>query len=165
MWARRWCRRRRRRSRPRSRRRPRHARRGRTARPTASVSDEISPHGDSAAVAGAAMEPMDELSALVTYGAALFYWAEVDENPSVKTYWDAYHYIATSLSVGYANIFPVTPLGKLIGAVVQMIGPALSARALEGLKPSPPDSVENHEVVDRLDAILQELRALNQKRS
>src|SRR6187551_2706950 len=79
--------------------------------------------------------PIDELSALVTWGAALFYWAENGVNESVKDYWDAVHYIATSLSVGYANIFPVTPLGKTIGAVVMMMGPALSARALEPAHP------------------------------
>jgi len=54
----------------------------------------------------------------------------------VKTYWDALHYVSTSLSVGYANIFPVTPAGKAIGAVVQMLGPALSSRALDR-DPSP----------------------------
>jgi hypothetical protein len=40
-------------------------------------------------------------------------------------------YIATSLSVGYANIFRVTAAGKAIGAAVMMIGPALSAKALD----------------------------------
>jgi voltage-gated potassium channel len=59
------------------------------------------------------------------------FWQFLNHNPSVKTYWDALHYVSTSLSVGYANIFPVTQAGKAIGAVVQMLGPALSARALE----------------------------------
>src|SRR5215813_7292733 len=77
------------------------------------------------------ISPADELGALVGWGAALFYLAESEVNPGVRTYWDALHYIATSLSVGYANIFPVTPLGKTIGSVVQMVGPALSARALD----------------------------------
>jgi Ion channel len=102
------------------------------------------------------MEPMEELSVLVTYGAALFYWAEVEENPAVRTYWDAYHYIATSLSVGYANIFPVTALGKLIGGVVMMVGPALSARAFE--HPSAPAA---DATLAKLDEILIELRKLN----
>ncbi len=62
----------------------------------------------------------------------LFYLAESECNPQLQTYWDALHYIATSLSVGYANIFPVTPIGKAIGAMVMMVGPALSAKALEG---------------------------------
>src|SRR6266700_5698822 len=75
--------------------------------------------------------PGEELSLLVAWGAALFYWAESDANPMVRSYWDGLHYVSTALSVGYANIFPVTPLGKLIGAVVMTVGPALSARALD----------------------------------
>ena len=47
--------------------------------------------------------PIDELSALVTWGAALFYWAEEGVNDGVTNYWDALHYIATSLSVGYVE--------------------------------------------------------------
>jgi hypothetical protein len=98
----------------------------------------------------------EQLAALVVWGAGLFYWAEAGENPSVKTYWDAFHYISTSLSVGYANIFPVTQIGKAIGAVVMMVGPALSARALEtGAKAAEPD------LAGKLDEILVELRKLN----
>jgi hypothetical protein len=103
--------------------------------------------------------PIDELSALVTWGAALFYWAEEGQNPGVKTYWDAFHYIATSLSVGYANMFPVTPLGKMIGGVVMMVGPALSARAFEPAHPE--GAVSQGQVVEKLDAILEELKKLN----
>ncbi len=108
--------------------------------------------------ADATAAPIDELSALVTWSAALFYWAESDVNSGVRDYWDALHYIATSLSVGYANIFPVTPLGKTIGAVVQMIGPALSARALE------PAQAATDELGPKLDAILAELKKLNASR-
>ncbi len=104
--------------------------------------------------------PAEELSTLVTVSAMLFLWAEEGQNPTVKTYWDALHYIATSLSVGYANIFPVTPLGKTIGAAVQMIGPALSARALDNGQPRPePDG--DAAVVAKLDEVLVELRKLN----
>jgi voltage-gated potassium channel len=104
--------------------------------------------------------PIDELSALVTWGAALFFWAEEGVNDSIKSYWDALHYIATSLSVGYANIFPVTPLGKTIGAIVMMVGPALSARALEPAHPESSDASAGA-VVAKLDAILDELKKLN----
>jgi hypothetical protein len=114
--------------------------------------------------------PADELAALVSWGAALFYWAESEVNPGVRSYWDALHYIATSLSVGYANVFPMTPIGKSIGAVVMMVGPALSARALDTARPAlpanamdpvvpaAPDTNNLASVVDRLDAILAELR-------
>jgi hypothetical protein len=106
--------------------------------------------------------PMESLCAFVGVGAMMFYWAEKDENPSVRTYWDAVHYVATSLSVGYANIFPVTQLGKAIGAAVMMVGPALSAGALGDREaPAPP---ADPLVADKLDAILGELRKLNAAR-
>jgi len=93
------------------------------------------------------------LADFVAQCAALFLIAEEGHNPSVRTYFDALHYISTSLSVGYANIFPVTQMGKAIGAVVQMVGPALSAKALEA-PPAPADDA----IASRLDAILAELR-------
>jgi voltage-gated potassium channel len=77
------------------------------------------------------MTRSQELTDFVCTAAALFYCAEQPENPAVKTYFDALHYVSTSLSVGYANIFPVTQAGKAIGAVVQMVGPAMSSKALE----------------------------------
>jgi len=76
------------------------------------------------------MTRIEELTDFVCSAAVLFLCAEEGHNPSVRTYWDALHYVSTSLSVGYANIFPVTQAGRAIGAVVQMVGPALSARAL-----------------------------------
>jgi hypothetical protein len=100
---------------------------------------------------------MESLCAFVGAGAMMFYWAEKDENPSVRTYWDAVHYVATCLSVGYANIFPVTQMGKAIGAAVMMVGPALSAGALGDREAGP-------SVPDKLDAILVELRKLNAAR-
>jgi voltage-gated potassium channel len=102
--------------------------------------------------------PAEELSTFVSGAAALFFWAEEGYNDGITSYWDALHYISTSLSVGYANVFPVTQLGKTIGTVVQMIGPALSARALDSA--DKPDSAgnDNAAVVARLDAILEELR-------
>ena len=96
----------------------------------------------------------ETLASFTATAAAAFYLAESGTNPSVRDYWDAYHYVATSLSVGYANIFPCTAAGKVIGAVVMMVGPALSARALE--PPAPPS--EASAILARLDAILAELR-------
>src|SRR5262252_7591897 len=108
--------------------------------------------------------PAEELSLLVGWGAAVFYWAEAGANPMVRSYWDALHYISTALSVGYANLFPVTPLGKVIGTVVMTVGPALSARALDGVpRPGEGDAgaVAESAVVAKLDAILAELRRMN----
>jgi hypothetical protein len=104
--------------------------------------------------------PSEELGLLVTWGAALFYWAESGANPMVRSYWDALHYVATALSVGYANIFPVTPLGKAIGAAVMTVGPALSSRALDQAT-RPADDGGTAILAAKLDAILAELRRLN----
>jgi hypothetical protein len=109
--------------------------------------------------APAVATPAEELAALVSWGAAAFYWAEAGANPHVTTYWDALHYITTSLSVGYANIFPVTPIGKIIGALVMTVGPALSARALDQApRPADDGTAGTALLAEKLDAILAELR-------
>jgi hypothetical protein len=76
------------------------------------------------ALAPAAPHPLVEL---VVAASTMFYLAEHEHNPAVATPVDAFHYIATAVSVGYANIFPVTELGKLIGGMVMLLGPSLSA--------------------------------------
>ncbi|HMF41060.1 MAG TPA: potassium channel family protein [Polyangia bacterium] len=106
--------------------------------------------------------PAEELSLLVGWGAAVFYWAEAGANPMVRSYWDALHYISTALSVGYANIFPVTALGKAIGSVVMTIGPALSARALDASPRAATEADGGTALLgEKLDAILAELRRAN----
>jgi hypothetical protein len=111
------------------------------------------------AAAPAVATPAEELAALVSWGAAAFYWAEAGANPRVETYWDALHYVTTSLSVGYANIFPVTPIGKVIGALVMTVGPALSARALDAERPPAEEAGAGTALLAaKLDAILGELR-------
>jgi hypothetical protein len=99
-----------------------------------------------------------ELTDFVAWASAVFYWAESPVNPSVRTYWDAVHYISTALSVGYANIFPMTQVGKIVGAVVMMVGPALSSHALDS--PREGDAA----VLSKLDEMLVELKKLNQQR-
>jgi voltage-gated potassium channel len=102
----------------------------------------------------APLTPAEEVCALVAGAAALFYWAEKDQNPGVKDYWDALHYVSTSLSVGYANLFPVTPLGKVLASALMTMGPALAARTLDSGKTEAP-------VADKLDQVIAELRQLN----
>jgi hypothetical protein len=97
----------------------------------------------------------ESLCTLVAGAAALFYWVEKDENPGVKDYWDALHYVSTALSVGYANLFPVTPLGKLLASALMTMGPSLSARALEAADPA------EAAVAAKLDLVVAELRSLN----
>jgi hypothetical protein len=117
--------------------------------------------------------PLETLFVLVSGGAAVFYLAEKAVNERVNSYADALHYVATCLCVGYANLFPETQTGKLVAAIVMSLGPSLAAWVLEGrltarerdIDPSfrsarriaergPGDS----QVVERLEAILQELR-------
>jgi hypothetical protein len=101
-----------------------------------------------------ALTPGEEVCLLVAGSAALFYWAEKDENPQVKDYWDALHYVTTSLSVGYANLFPVTALGKLLASTLMTVGPALAARTLDGGPPEP-------DLGDKLDQVVAQLKELN----
>lgn len=80
--------------------------------------------------------PAEPLVELVAVASALFFLAEHEENPGIQTFWDAFHYISTAVSVGYANVFPVTPLGKLIGGVVMMVGPSLATHLKLSLAPA-----------------------------
>jgi hypothetical protein len=114
------------------------------------------PSADLAPIETPAPSNAASLCTLVAGAAALFYYAEKDENPGVKDYWDALHYVSTALSVGYANLFPVTPFGKLLASALMTMGPALSARALDGAPAS-----EAGAVAAKLDEVVAELRALN----
>ncbi len=74
------------------------------------------------------------LDAAVTFLAAAsyaFYVAEKDVNPKIKTYIDAFYYISTCASVGYADIFAATQTGRAVAAFVMIVGPALAARSLD----------------------------------
>jgi hypothetical protein len=59
-----------------------------------------------------------------------FYQAERGVNPKIQTYIDAFYYISTCASVGYADMFAVTQAGRTITAIVMMLGPSLTGRAL-----------------------------------
>jgi hypothetical protein len=74
------------------------------------------------------------LDAAVTFLAAssyAFYVAEKDVNPRIKTYIDSFYYISTCASVGYADIFAATQVGRAIAGLVMIVGPALTNRALD----------------------------------
>jgi len=113
--------------------------------------------------------PLETLVMLVTGAAMVIYLAEKDVNEDIRTYGDALHYTATCLNVGYAKMFPVTQVGKVIAALVMMVGPSIVAWQLEGRlvrreRESPEAELQTAPdlgpVVEKLDAILQELRAL-----
>ena len=59
-----------------------------------------------------------------------FYQAEKGVNPKIQTYVDAFYYISTCASVGYADMFAITQAGRTIAAIVMMVGPSLTGRAL-----------------------------------
>ena len=59
-----------------------------------------------------------------------FYQAEKVVNPKIQTYVDAFYYISTCASVGFADMFAATQAGRTIAAIVMMIGPSLTGRAL-----------------------------------
>src|SRR5688500_9713395 len=110
--------------------------------------------------------PLETQVTLVLGSAWVFYLAEKETNADVRTFADALHYIATCLCTGYANIYPVTQLGKVVAAIVMMIGPSMTAWIVEGRlvnrqaeedtgdAPAPPDP---DPVLEKLDAIPNEL--------
>lgn len=77
-------------------------------------------------------QPARNTATLVGVSSVLFYMAERDYNPKVNDIWDALEYCSTCISVGYADIFPRTPIGKIIGSALMTVGPAMAARALDG---------------------------------
>ncbi len=76
--------------------------------------------------------PLRNSASLVATSAALFLAAERGHNPKVRDIYDALIYCSTCLSVGYADIFPRTPIGKLIGTFLMTLGPSLAAKGLDG---------------------------------
>jgi hypothetical protein len=62
--------------------------------------------------------PLVELVATAT---ALFYLAEHEANPAIASYWDAFHYVASAVSVGHTGVQPVTPMGKMIAGMVMLV--------------------------------------------
>jgi voltage-gated potassium channel len=116
-------------------------------------------------------DPIDSLIATVMAGSAAFYLAEKDHNPKVQTPWDAFVFITTCLSVGYDDVFARTDAGKAIASAVMTFGPAMATRALDPPAPGHPEHkhavalASQEAVVDKLDAILCELRAGREARA
>ncbi len=74
--------------------------------------------------------PLEANAELLGLAAWAFYQAEKGVNPKIETYVDAFYYISTCASVGFADMFAVTQTGRSIAAIVMMIGPSLTGRAL-----------------------------------
>jgi hypothetical protein len=75
--------------------------------------------------------PLDAAFEFLTGSAYAFYLAEKEHNPKIKTFVDAFYYIATCASVGYADMFAITQPGRAIAALVMIVGPALTNKALD----------------------------------
>jgi hypothetical protein len=75
--------------------------------------------------------PFDSALAFLGVSALAFYQAEKGHNPRVDTLVDAFYYIATCASVGYADIFAMTQRGRAIASLVMIVGPSLAAKALD----------------------------------
>jgi voltage-gated potassium channel len=108
-------------------------------------------------------DPIDSLLATVLGGGLLFYALERDKNPRCNTYWDAVLYVATSLSVGYDDVFPKTQSGNALAALIQTFGPALASNALRPPASAPDEGSEllavNKAILARLEEISKQLAA------
>jgi hypothetical protein len=103
--------------------------------------------------------PIESLAGFLLGMSAAFYLAERNVNPKVKTYVDALYYISTCLSVGYADVFAQTQTGRAVATLVMTVGPALTGELLDPPhKAASASSVNQEAMIERLDAILEELR-------
>jgi hypothetical protein len=104
-------------------------------------------------------DPIDALVATVLGGGVAFYLAEHEHNPACQAPWDGILYMATCLSVGYDNLFPVTPTGHALASLVQTFGPALSGMAFdppaaEARAEAEANAEVNRAILARLDDIV-----------
>lgn len=61
--------------------------------------------------------------AFIITSSFLFYFFEVDKNPHINNIGDAFWWgFVTSTTVGYGDIYPVTPVGRTIAILLMLIG-------------------------------------------
>ena len=105
-------------------------------------------------------KPFESLMLMLIGGSVIFYRAENEVNPKVKTFWDALNFISTCASVGYSDIFARTSTGKLVSSIVMTLGPALTSRVFDrNENTSSEQNPQLQAVLEKLDAILIELRS------
>jgi len=106
--------------------------------------------------------PMESLAGFLLGTSAAFYLAEREANPKIKTFVDALYYISTCLSVGYADIFAQTQAGRAIATLAMTVGPSLTSELLDPPhRAATASDVGQQVMIERLDAILEELRKRN----
>ena len=103
--------------------------------------------------------PTTNVVSLVTGAAVLFYLAERGHNDKVRDIYDALMYCSTNISVGYCDIFAMTPTGKLIGSTLMTLGPAMSARALDGAGKTLRNESVQREMLQTMKAILAKMES------
>jgi hypothetical protein len=114
-------------------------------------------------------DPIGNVLTTVLLGGVLFYEAEKGHNPNVKSMEDALLFVATSLTSPSSDVSPRTERGKLITTALRTAGPAMAfnmlnappAKAPAALPPPPSanDAELQRRLLDKLDAILTELKA------
>ena len=105
-------------------------------------------------------KPAQATAIFASAAAVVFYLAERGHNPKVNNYYDALVYCTTNLSVGYADIFARTSLGKLVGSILMTYGPALSGAALDGPRQAESDDTQK-QILSTLQQILTHLESQN----
>lgn len=108
---------------------------------------------------GLVAQPARSTLQIVTTSTLLFYAAERGHNPKVNSVFDALVYCTTCLSVGYGDIFAMTPIGKLVGSTLMTLGPALSNAALDGPQGRKVDDQVEREILATLQQMLRRMPA------
>jgi hypothetical protein len=122
-----------------------------------STVSRLLPGGLEAASARLTGQPCRNTLYFVGLTSLLFFIAERGRNPRVNTIFDATLYCSTCLSVGYADIHPVTPAGKALGTLLMTFGPSLVSKVADGPKDQSPDL--QPEILATLRQILAKLEA------
>lgn len=63
---------------------------------------------------------------VIVFGAVALFKIEHGVNPHVRTYLDTIWWaVATVTTVGYGDVIPITPLGRILGIFMMIVGTAL----------------------------------------
>lgn len=101
-------------------------------------------------------KPRESLLVMLGVAAVAFYLSERGRNKNVGDVFDALEYCTSSLSVGYTDVYPQSPVGKLIGSTLMTIGPSLVTNFLRQKVEADP---MQQEILATLKQILQELQS------
>jgi hypothetical protein len=104
-------------------------------------------------------KPARNTLAMLGLCAVAFYVAEKDHNNKVDDLWDALEYCSSSLSVGYTDVYPQTPLGKIVASLLMTFGPSMVSRVTTGGAAEAAPDLKQEEILATLRAILAELKS------